>query len=472
MYQLHTDTDFRSRRLSVTTWRHRSIAAVCAAGTSAALVVGSSPASAAPLPSECVESTPGGTVTCTYTDPSAVHALTLPDDITSITVTAIGGEGVGTTFARPGGVGAVVTATIPLTQSTIYAVVGGNGVGKTGGANGGGSGSGSGAGKGGGGGASDVRLAPDDLASRQVIAAGGGGAGVNTPGGAAGAAPVSQAGLDTERSGKPGTAQAGGEGGTFQSPGPPGAPGTLGQGGAAGVFNGPTNSPTAGGGGGGLYGGGGGAFASGGGGGSSLDPDGGQVVLASRGTAPSVTISYTPPIAPPGVLEVTHTSDTSTPVTGGQVVNYTTTFTNTGVQPVPVDHTLVLSGVLDDADLISGPTSGDPALTLSPGAGVDTHVTGVVAPGQTVTITYSVTVKPYAQQGDHNLVTQVTEIGSTPSTPPGACAGAALCTEIPSADDAAVPLMNLGVTGAAAAVVAVGGGTFMLVRRRKTGTSH
>ncbi|OYD61136.1 DUF7927 domain-containing protein [Rhodococcus sp. OK302] len=172
----------------------------------------------------------------------------------------------------------------------------------------------------------------------------------------------------------------------------------------------------------------------------------------------------------PGVLEVTHTSDTSTPVEGGQVVNYTTTFTNTGELPVPVNHVLVLSGVLDDADLVSGPTSGDPALTLTPGAGVDYGVTGSLAPGQTVTITYSVVVKPYANQGDHSLVTQVTAAGSAPTTPPTGCAGTPLCTEVPSADSAAVPLVNPAVALSAGAAVALGAGGFVMVRRRKVVT--
>ncbi|NMM92707.1 hypothetical protein B2J88_52275, partial [Rhodococcus sp. SRB_17] len=47
-----------------------------------------------------------------------------------------------------------------------------------------------------------------------------------------------------------------------------------------------------------------------------------------------------------GALEVTHTSDVSGPVTDGQVVNYTSTFTNTGEQPVAVDRALALSGLL------------------------------------------------------------------------------------------------------------------------------
>lgn len=279
-----------------TAWRRRSVVAACVAGTLAALA--SAPtASAAPLPATCVQPAGSTLVTCTFTTVGE-HELTLPEGVTSITVTAIGGAGgdadaynqpTDETFHSDGGLGAVVTATIPVTESTVYAFVGGNGgksntVGQRalGGFNGGGQGgyfhsdatgfddTGSG------GGASDVRTTDRDLQSRKVIAAGGGGAGggVPAPGGDAGGAAPDLRGYS---GGQPGTATGGGYGDAEW--------GALGKGGDS------ADLGFGGGGGGGLYGGGG-STVTGGGGGSSIDPDGPGPTLAARGTPPSVTITF------------------------------------------------------------------------------------------------------------------------------------------------------------------------------------
>lgn len=286
-------------------WRRRGMVAACVTGTVAALAAAPT-ASAAPLPANCAQPVGSTLVTCTFTTVGE-HELTLPEGVTSITVTAVGGAGgnadaynqpTDETFHSDGGVGAVVTATIPVTESTVYAFVGGNGgksstVGEraAGGFNGGGQGgyfhsdsTGFDA-TGSGGGASDVRTTDGDLQSRKVIGAGGGGAGggVPAPGGDAGnAAP----GLRQYSGGQPGTATGGGYGDA--------EPGSLGKGGDSGTL------AFGGGGGGGLYGGGG-STVTGGGGGSSLDPDGPGPTLAVRGTPPSVTITFTtttPPTPP------------------------------------------------------------------------------------------------------------------------------------------------------------------------------
>lgn len=284
-------------------WARRGVVTACIAGTVAALAA-SPTAAAAPLPSECVQPVTGGLVTCTYTT-TGEHQLTLPDGITSITITAIGGSGGdGTVESVPeqrfheGGVGAVVTATVRVTSSTVYALVGGNG-GKSrvhkerspGGFNGGGQGgtvynaNAEVFSDGGGGGASDVRLDGRDLGSRAVVAAGGGGATYTGPGGDAGTA----AEEGSNFVGKAGTATEGGAGGFFD--GSFGSPGLRGQGGDSSASSG-------GGGGGGLFGGGGGMYG-GGGGGSSLDPDGPGPALAARGTPPSVVITFGTSSAPP-----------------------------------------------------------------------------------------------------------------------------------------------------------------------------
>jgi hypothetical protein len=48
-------------------------------------------AGVAPLPAECVQAGPTGVVTCIYT--TGTHALTLPEGVETVTVTAIGGQG-------------------------------------------------------------------------------------------------------------------------------------------------------------------------------------------------------------------------------------------------------------------------------------------------------------------------------------------------------------------------------------------
>lgn len=128
---------------------------------------------AATLPSNCVQS--GLAVTCTYT--SGANAFVVPDGVTTVNVVAVGGEGGGSEANRygsaaPGGFGARVTGDLSVTAgSTLYAVVGGNGLDGTfsgsccaGGANGGGDGQVSG-----GGGASDVRTSPDGLDGGQSM---------------------------------------------------------------------------------------------------------------------------------------------------------------------------------------------------------------------------------------------------------------------------------------------------------------
>ncbi|WP_430335311.1 hypothetical protein [Rhodococcus sp. ACT016] len=174
--------------------------------------------------------------------------------------------------------------------------------------------------------------------------------------------------------------------------------------------------------------------------------------------------------AAPSQLQVTHTSDAAGPIQDGQVVNYTVTLTNSGGQPVTVDRALALAGVLDDADLVSGPTSSDGALVVS-GAGDLFGINGTLAPGQTVTVVYSVVAKPYAEQGDHNLVSVLADPANLPAGVPGSCAGAGDCLEVATADTAAVPLVNPAVAGVAAAVVLAGGGAFMFTRRRKATTA-
>ena len=266
-----------------------AIAAAGAASILGALLVGPGMASAEPPTAGCTQPDRAGVVRCIYTT-AGTHTLTVPLNVGSVQVSAVGGRGgshQGTFAHSSGGQGAVVTGTVsmPTGTRTLYAVVGGNG-GDTvegpddtpgaAGANGGGNGGrpywpgredqAPGAG---GGGASDVRTDATDLTSRVLVAAGGGGATYFLDGNDADT-PSTQV-----EAGQAATATAGGAGGQsrFSSVGF-GKPGRLGVGGDGGSViagQGVSTIIGGGGGGGGLYGGGGGsvdALGSGGGGSS------------------------------------------------------------------------------------------------------------------------------------------------------------------------------------------------------------
>ncbi|WP_418061213.1 VWA domain-containing protein [Pimelobacter simplex] len=120
----------------------------------------------------------------------------------------------------------------------------------------------------------------------------------------------------------------------------------------------------------------------------------------------------------PGALGVTKTSDpvSTTPLTPGQVVTYTLTFANGGGAAAAVDHTDHLAAVLDDADLVPGSLTAQPGLTATlAGDGQSFRVTGSVAGGASLTVTYQVEVKA-AGFGDGRLDNYVRPTGTTPPT--------------------------------------------------------
>ena len=165
--------------------------------------------------------------------------------------------------------------------------------------------------------------------------------------------------------------------------------------------------------------------------------------------------------------------ETGTQVTPGQEVSYTLTFQNTGAATGPVDYTDHMSGVLDDADLTQAPTSHDPALTASPVTDGSFTVTGALAPGAQATVTYTVTIRDWAQQGDHTLGNFVTTTGEQPPT---ACATAnPLCTEHPVREPKTPHLPVTGGPGTTlaallAGILLLGGGTALALRRTRTRT--
>jgi fimbrial isopeptide formation D2 family protein len=137
-------------------------------------------------------------------------------------------------------------------------------------------------------------------------------------------------------------------------------------------------------------------------------------------------------------------------VNEGQVITYTLTFANTaGQAAATVNHTDDLSDVLDDATVTSDPVASDPSLTVSAIAGDAFTITGTVAAGATVTVTFAVTVNT-PDTGNHLLVNFVVPTGTTP--PPDCPPGTPTCTVHPvpalvvtkSADPASGTTVNEG----------------------------
>lgn len=153
--------------------------------------------------------------------------------------------------------------------------------------------------------------------------------------------------------------------------------------------------------------------------------------------ANSVTASGTPPGGLPPTLPPTVTTEhpvagftvakTSAPATGtvvepGQTIKYTVTGTNTGATTLnPASIADDLSGVLAHADYNSDISTAVDGTPLTAGAatitGNDLAWTGALAPGQAVTITYSVTVD--ADASGEILKNSVTGTATPTSPKPG-----------------------------------------------------
>lgn len=92
--------------------------------------------------------------------------------------------------------------------------------------------------------------------------------------------------------------------------------------------------------------------------------------------------------------------ETGSAVDPGQQLTYTLTFGNDGTGAGQVDRVDDLGHLLDDADLTGQPTSSDPALTVSAIENNRFAITGELKPGQTVTVTYTITVRGLDDLGD------------------------------------------------------------------------
>ncbi|WP_460948300.1 DUF7927 domain-containing protein [Okibacterium endophyticum] len=158
-------------------------------------------------------------------------------------------------------------------------------------------------------------------------------------------------------------------------------------------------------------------------------------------------------------------------VAQGEQVTYTLTFenvsTNPDAAPAPIDYTDHMAGVLDDATITSGPTSSDASVTVAT-EGDTIRVTGAVASGEKVTVTYTVTVKAYDRQGDHHLGNVIAVTGEEPICAPD--------TQLCTSHELTPPPPGLSVTGGdiawaalvgALALLVLGGGAVMITRRRR-----
>lgn len=200
-----------------------------------------------------------------------------------------------------------------------------------------------------------------------------------------------------------------------------------------------------------------------------------EVCEPVEGQLPNCTVN------PVSDIQVSKSSDpeSGTEVAPGDDVTYTLTFTNRSQNPdaaaADVDYTDHMVDVLDDADLTAGPTASEASLTATL-TGDQIRIVGAVASGETVTVTYTVTVKDYADQGNGELGNVVAQTGDAPVCVPGSD----LCTEHPAEDPPGggntpgEPGGKLPVTGGElswmiaglAALLLTAGGALM-IRRKK-----
>lgn len=133
--------------------------------------------------------------------------------------------------------------------------------------------------------------------------------------------------------------------------------------------------------------------------------------------APATAVSDLPYVVP----KKTSDADPQSPPGPGDEVTYELSWTNTGLASGTLDSTDDLREVLDDATLTTPPASEDDGIEVDTVDGV-LFVTGPIKPGQTVTVTYTVTVKPYGERGDSVLTnTLVADVPQVTCDDSGEC---------------------------------------------------
>jgi LPXTG-motif cell wall-anchored protein len=128
---------------------------------------------------------------------------------------------------------------------------------------------------------------------------------------------------------------------------------------------------------------------------------------------PPVTVDITRVLPPDPRFEVTKSAD-RTVVDPGGVVRFTLTGTNTGAATFAADFADELSEVLDEADYNGDASADIGSIGLS---GQRLLWRGELAPGQRVTVTFSVTVKAVVP-GDYRLVNRVSSTVPEAVLPP------------------------------------------------------
>lgn len=173
---------------------------------------------------------------------------------------------------------------------------------------------------------------------------------------------------------------------------------------------------------------------------------------------------------------------TGTQVQAGMRLTYSLLFTNFGTEVGQIQHVDALGGVLDDADVVVAATSSSPNVVVGPidPATPTMPITGSIAPGETVSVTYQVEVRAWEAQGDHRLTNHLLITGSeVPPTGSDCPSLSATCTSNPITT---IPVeSNLQRTGVdPGAPIAVAHGAILLgllaiglaaLRRRRTGSA-
>lgn len=185
-------------------------------------------------------------------------------------------------------------------------------------------------------------------------------------------------------------------------------------------------------------------------------------------------------VNPVGKLKVSKIVDpkTGTTVSPGDTLHFTLSFENVGKGAIPVDYVDDMTGVLDDATVTTQPVASNQALTVTKVTDGTVGITGSLQGGQKVIVTYAVTTKPWAQQGDHVMENYLDPVGDIRE--PRCVSTDPLCTRNPIAEPPVTPVTppGLAFTGTelvgpgialALMLLALGGGLLVVRRRRQDG---